>query len=373
MGLTCTSLHVFAPQAMNLDEFVQATGERLGCQRVENADEADRELIAVPAPPWISFFDLSNPDAVTDEVMDLAKQLSAVSHRPVLLTSIWDSDAFGFLLFERGKQVDGYASMRGLLPGRTKKWPPQMRAAEWGRVFERMLSAEAIESVMERGLVFADDLLIRICNLLGLSPEIARSTSRDLKTQALPHQQCYYFRNRPQPGTSVPVTQTLAYKGPCLTCEIPLGGVASIPVELNAPAGAFIDPVLEFSGSALDSGIVSVTDAYGLWSLGLEHIRAGGVRRVDAEITSAEAEGRRSVSSVPQGIDLCEVCVPAAKEKHPLVVDDVSWNRPGHGRNSGLLPAERYSAGAPAVASDIPCRSSLKMPSLGRCGPYILC
>jgi hypothetical protein len=168
--------------------------------------------------------------------------------------------------------------------------------------------------VTEKGLVFADDLLIRLCNLVGLSPEIATSTSRDLATRALPNQQRYYFRYRPQVGSSLPVKQTVAYKGPCMTCSIPVASVDHIPFELNAAAGAFNDPVLEFSGSAIDSGFVSVTEAYGLWSLGLEHIRAGGVRRVDAVITSAAAENRRSFRACLKGLIPAKFAFPPRKK-----------------------------------------------------------
>ena len=128
MGLTCASLHALtqgpspAKQAINLDQVVQALAERLGYERADNPEEADRELIAVP-----------NPGAVTGELTHLGKQLSAVSGCLVLLTTVWDSDAFGFLLFERGKQVDGYASLRGLLPGRTRKWSPEQSSPAWGQ------------------------------------------------------------------------------------------------------------------------------------------------------------------------------------------------------------------------------------------------
>ena len=56
MGLTCASLHALtqgpspAKQAINLDQVVQALAERLGYERADNPEEADRELIAVPNP-----------------------------------------------------------------------------------------------------------------------------------------------------------------------------------------------------------------------------------------------------------------------------------------------------------------------------------
>ena len=319
MGLTCASLHALtqgpspAKQAINLDQVVQALAERLGYERADNPEEADRELIAVPAFPWISFFDPSKPGAVTGELTHLGKQLSAVSGWLVLLTTVWDSDAFGFLLFERGKQVDGYASMRGLLPGRTRKWSPEQRAREWSRAFARSMRPEEVQAITEKGLVFADDQLVRLCGLVGLSVALATATPRDLEIQALPNRQRYYFRSRPQPGGSLLVKQTVAYKGPVLTCPLQVGQDQSSGFELNALAGSFSDPVLEFSGSAIDSGMVAVPEAHGQWSLGLEHMLAGGLRRVDAVIASAE-EGRRVFRACLKGLSAARFAFPPRKK-----------------------------------------------------------
>src|SRR5258706_12886687 len=135
MGLTCASIHVFSPNfssgtpAASLGQLAQALGERLACERIDNPDEADRHLVAAVESPWISFFDLTNPDTVTEESVELGKHLSAASQCPVLLTAVVDSDAFAFLMFDRGKQVDGYSSMRGVLPGRRNKRLPGKPAA----------------------------------------------------------------------------------------------------------------------------------------------------------------------------------------------------------------------------------------------------
>ena len=156
MGLTCASLHLFlrdqysATATTSFGQLAHDVGDPLGYERVNNPDDADRHLVAAMAPPWLSFFDLTNPDAVTAATVDLGKQLSAASKCPALLTSVVDSDAFAYLLFENGKQVDGYASARGLLPGRTKKWPPEKRAAEWSRLFGRLIGIEAVQAILRR-------------------------------------------------------------------------------------------------------------------------------------------------------------------------------------------------------------------------------
>src|SRR5262249_61595651 len=123
MGLTCASLHVFSP-ALSPLALAEAAGGRLGYELVGRAEDADRQLIAVGVSPWLSFFDLTYPPTITDESIDLGKQLSTASGCPVLLTSVFDSDGFAFVVFERGKQVDAHASMPGLFPGRMKKCPP---------------------------------------------------------------------------------------------------------------------------------------------------------------------------------------------------------------------------------------------------------
>lgn len=323
MGLTCAGLHVFCPDlssgepAMSLGQLAVAAVRPLDYERTDNPEEAEHHLVAAVVPPWVSFFDLTNPDAVTDESVDLAKQLSVASRCPVLLTSVLDSDAFAFLLFEKGKQVDGHASTQGLLPGRIKKWAPERRAQEWSRLFGRPISLEDIQSLTEKRILFADDLLLRLCGLLGLSRDVARTTSRDLPAR-WPNQQEFWFRSRPSAAGAVLVKQTVGCKGPTMPFPIPLSGEESIPFQLNGPAGAFTDPVLELSGPAVDLGIVALSDrdhgAYGRWALGMEAIRAGDILTFHAVISSEETEGRRVLRACLQGLSAKPYGLPPRKQ-----------------------------------------------------------
>src|SRR6266568_6752367 len=158
MGLTCASLHIFsASGALGAPSLAATGGKLLAYELTNNPEEAELELIAVAAAPWISFFDLTNPPTITEASMELGKQFSAGSGCPVLLTSVFDSDGFAFVVFEQGKQVDAHASMPGLLPVRMKKWPPAKRATEWSRLFNRRIGPEDVQPLTQKGVVFAED------------------------------------------------------------------------------------------------------------------------------------------------------------------------------------------------------------------------
>jgi hypothetical protein len=320
MGLTCASLHVYSADSsssgsgVEVRSLVQAAGSRLGYELVDNADEAERRLDAVAVPEWISFFDMTNPPVITEESVDLGKQLSAASGCPVLITAVVDSDAFAFLLFEKGRQVDAHASMPGLLPGRMKKWPPPKRATEWSRLFNRPVGVDAVEALAEKGVLFADDLLLRLCELVGLSGELATQTPDDVEARPWPNQKRFHLRSCAGPAGSSRVKQTVPNKDRTQQLTIGLWKETFIPFELRGPAGAFIDPVLEFTGPAADSAIVELSGGYGLWTLGIEAIRRGDIRRVNAEVCRVEADGRRVLRTCLKGLSPERFAFPLRKQ-----------------------------------------------------------
>src|SRR5437762_4382886 len=167
MGLTCASLHIFSANgALGAPSLADTAGKLLAYELASNPEEADLELIAIAAAPWVSFFDLTNPPTITEASIELGKQFSAGSGCPVVLTSVFDSDGFAFVIFEQGKQVDDHASMPGLLPGRLKKWPPAKRATEWSRLFKRPIEPKDVQALTEEGVVFAEDSLARLCEIV---------------------------------------------------------------------------------------------------------------------------------------------------------------------------------------------------------------
>lgn len=292
--------------------------DQLGYEPVSNLEEADYRLVAVAAQPWVSVFDMASPGAMTEESVTLGRALSSAASSPVLLTTVYDSDGFGFLLFDKGKQVDGHASMRGLLPGRVKKWPAEKRAQEWRRLFARSFSQADFEALTERGMLFADDLLMRLCDLLGIARGLATTTTHDLQARPLANQQEFCFRSRPIVGDGPPVKQTVPSKAKVARLQLPTVSEHSIAFELNAPAGAFVDPVVEFSGPAVDAGLIALTDSsagsYGLWAMGLEAIKAGDIRKVQGVLSSAELEGKRVLRACLQGLSAGHFGFPPRKK-----------------------------------------------------------
>jgi hypothetical protein len=320
MGLTCASLHVYSPDvssgasAPSSGALVQAAGGRLGYDLIDNPEEAERQLVVAAAPPWVSVFDLTDAPVMTEESVAWGKQLSASGGGPVLLTSVVDSDAFAFVLFDNGKQVDAHASAPGVLPGRMKKWPMPKRTAEWSRLLNRPLEAAAVEALARKGELFADDVLLDLCDLVGLSRDLATRTPRDMQERPWPNQQTFNLRSRPgQPGGIV-VKQNVPNKDRTQPLSIGLREGHSLPFELTGPAGAFADPVLEFTGPAVDTGLVELSEGYGLWALGLEAIRAGQIQRVHAEVSAAEAGGGRVLRACLKGLSAQSLALPPRKQ-----------------------------------------------------------
>jgi hypothetical protein len=299
---------------MSPGTLAQAAGGLLGYELIDNPEEAERQLISVAAPPWVSFFDLTNAPAITDESVDLGKQVSKCAGCPVLLTSVLDSDAFAFLLFKKGKQVDAHASTPGLLPGKIKKWPPQRRATAWSQLFNRPINLHDVQALTKKGVLFADDWLLHLCDLVGLSRDLATRTPQDMQARPWPNQQQFNFRSRPGTPAGIMVKQTVPNKDRTQPLSIGLRKERSIPFELNGPAGAFTDPILEFTGSAVDAGIVELSEGYGLWALGIEAIRAGDIRRVSADVSLEEIVGRRVLRACLNGLSAERVAFPPRKQ-----------------------------------------------------------
>jgi hypothetical protein len=149
MGLTCANLHLFtgglpAPlQEAGIDHFLEEAYRPLGFERAESASAAERALAVIRAPSWLTVLDPANPGVVSADWAEFAQQLSQTSGCPALIASVYDSDKFAFLLFEKGKQVDGYATDKELVPLKFKKWAAKKRTAEWGRAFARQLDEKA--------------------------------------------------------------------------------------------------------------------------------------------------------------------------------------------------------------------------------------
>jgi hypothetical protein len=339
VGLTCATVHVFAGEASALrerpesDRLLEEACAHLGYERVAEPADGERQVIVLPGPPWLSILDQLTADTVTEELGALAAQLSAVSRRPVLLTAVHDSDAFCVLLYENGKQVDGHASEPGLLPFKVKKWAANKRAREWSRAFHRPVTDEDLNSFARGGDVFADDALARLCHLLGLPLAQAALTFRDVAGGAGASGWHYHFRERAEAHRGDPSARHIGGRhfGKA-TQPLPLGRGATdgLLFELTAQAGALSTPTLEFSGPALEQGLVEVTRAAVLWHCGVAHVleraRAkvrgitGPKPKFAAQVTAAASDGRRVVRASAPNMS------PAVLEQKPRTKVTLLWD-----------------------------------------------
>src|SRR5262245_8251556 len=199
MGTTCTSLHVLRgttePQAFMAElgkayakiGFVAEEGEGGALKRVIVSDDGQSK--------FVSIHDSDNAQSDSGELKELAVALSKRLKSVAVLTSVYDSDRFEFIVFHKGKHVDAVMSDADDHTGGLKSLSPKRRMAAWGDLFlgpdllrslaaqpPVLLDAERMAALAERhrefeqrlaraGQItgtFAEDLLGAWCDVAGL-------------------------------------------------------------------------------------------------------------------------------------------------------------------------------------------------------------
>lgn len=201
MGLTCANIHVFSgvltgTGPTETDQLIGQAGQRLGYEAATPRGPGERQLTAVAGSMWTTVLESEGAGLVTEALIDLARELSTVSAGPVLIGSVYDSDEFALLVFERGKQVDGHASADQLVPIRFKKWPANRRSQEWSRLFGKILTAADLQKVLKPTGSFADDQLLQLGRLLAIPPAQTALVWKDLdRNRSEPDRNCGWRRN----------------------------------------------------------------------------------------------------------------------------------------------------------------------------------
>ncbi len=305
MGLTCANIHIFAGGRDTpmggptlIGELNRACGQ-LGYEQVEDTPPTECQLVAVVAPPWISALLPLDAGVLTEDLAKLARQLSSSTGCPVLLTSVYDSDELAFFLFERGKQLDGYASQDDFVSWPFKKWSVSKRAREWSRIFVKMMRSADVQKVSERRSSFADDQLDELCRLVGLPIEQSRIKVDDLE-DSLRHVRpvCFRIPSAPRSSTRA-VTQVGGQTGfqanASMSLELLVGETKPLAFELSAPTESLSGPQFIVSGTAIDQRLVELASTGLIWHCGIKHVRSGGARTIQAQLLDQLLEGRRVV------------------------------------------------------------------------------
>ena len=212
MGTTAASLHVLiapGPQE-NAAAAVRRAYAQLGfVDAGEGAPGARRVVLEGGVPgSFLSVYDSENDKLDAGDLRELAVILSRELRTVALVTSVYDSDAFMFLLYSEGKQVDG--ELGGTLWGRDgmRTLAPAARPAKWRSIFAvrdgtAVSTAEwrrrlAIETKDE---TFAESLLGRWCAAAGLDPGRAAANLEDFEGEEATRT-TLSFKGGPRPRAS---------------------------------------------------------------------------------------------------------------------------------------------------------------------------
>jgi hypothetical protein len=208
LGNTATSLHLLKPPAgvRGLDRNIKAAYEALGyAARPAGAESQKRVAIADTgdANAFLSIYDSDNALIDNGELKQLAVALSKRLKTAAVLTSIYDSDHFEFIVFHRGKQVDAVVSDPDQHAAGLKMMKAGKRTSQWKQIFfvpalQRVLVASgrptgaasmdliqererAFDAIMGRvGKIegaFAEDGLSACCEAAGL--DVGHALARD--------------------------------------------------------------------------------------------------------------------------------------------------------------------------------------------------
>ncbi len=202
MGTTATSLHILSEVVAvgpRLSEDVEKAYRKLGYTRPKkSAGGPTKRVILAPdaSGDWLSVFDSDNDRIDTGELKQLAVAITKKLGTVALLTSVYDSDSFEFVMFHNGKQVDAAVSEPESHAGGLRMLKGKRRAQVWhssfiGRDFRRAVLAgrqgallegwqERLKTSPRPTTPFAEDELGAWCALAGLAPETATMVVEDL-------------------------------------------------------------------------------------------------------------------------------------------------------------------------------------------------
>jgi hypothetical protein len=192
MGTTATSLHVLSAAVFpesRLPTDIEKAYRKLGYARPKKTGGgATKCVILAPdaSGDWLSIYDSENDKIDTGELKRLAVEVTKRLGTVALLTSVYDSDSFEFVMFHMGKQVDAAVSDPGDHAGALKMLKGKRRAQAWysmfiGRDLRRTALAGGQRTLLEgweerlkvpptSTTPFAEDELGAWCTLAGLSP-----------------------------------------------------------------------------------------------------------------------------------------------------------------------------------------------------------
>ena len=107
MGLTAASLHLLQPSGLEDPAALVAKAyAKLGWAPPKRGEDATRRVLLRDAGDWIALEDSAWAATQDGTLQDLAALLSRAAGSAAVVATVVDSDAFTFLLYDKGRQVD---------------------------------------------------------------------------------------------------------------------------------------------------------------------------------------------------------------------------------------------------------------------------
>ena len=140
MGMTCTSLHVLrsAAKAGAFIADLKRGYQKVGFDSAKDAAGDDIKQVVViddGQSKFVSIHDGDNASIDSGELKELAVAVSKRQKSVAVLTSVYDSDRFEFIVFHNGKQVDAVVSDADDHTGGLKVLSAKRRATVWTNLF----------------------------------------------------------------------------------------------------------------------------------------------------------------------------------------------------------------------------------------------
>jgi hypothetical protein len=202
MGNTCASVHIlWRGSDADAARAISRAYTKLGYERAKKPADGGKQVVVLTraGERYVSIYDSTNAELDSGELKDTALAASKLMKTAAVFTSLYDSDSYEFVVFNNGKQVDLLLSDAESYDGPLKRLPPRSRATQWGRIFARPLTADAIEQAAATQTAFADDTVSALCGLIGLAGERAQMHYGDFKRDEEPATATLYFTRKAVP------------------------------------------------------------------------------------------------------------------------------------------------------------------------------
>jgi hypothetical protein len=202
MGTTSAVLHIAISAASpNVSDAVVKAYAKIGWAPPRRGETPQRHATLARSGAYVSIHDSDCADLDDGTLKELAALLSRSLHTAAIVTTVYDSDSFEFILYHNGKQVDAVTDGSDGLDTSLKSVRGRRQANLWADVFgynhfmrittessdrptdrigvfvAKARAAAAVESV------FADDRLAAWCRLAALPIEAAVATAEQAEAE----------------------------------------------------------------------------------------------------------------------------------------------------------------------------------------------